>query len=152
VYLTLEAGEAELQEDFRRRALVAALLVFVAAFGVLLLSGALAPRVRLGLTSRPWAIPLHLATGLAAVTAIWGLWSRQYRAARLAAGAQVALILLGWAFAQYPFLVPPDLSIEDSAAPRVTLLLVLGALAVGSILLVPSLRYLFRVFKAHTTR
>ena len=152
VYLTLEAGEPELQEDFRRRALITAALVFVAAFMVLLLSGAAAPRVRLGLTTRPWAIPLHIATGLAAVTAMWGLWSRQYRAARLAAGSQVALILVGWVFAQYPFLVPPDLSIEFSAGPAVTLRLVLIALAAGAVLLVPSLRYLFRIFKGHTTR
>jgi cytochrome d ubiquinol oxidase subunit II len=151
VYLTVEAREGALQEDFRRRALFAAAALFVAAFGLLLLSGAAAPRVRAGLTTRPWAIPLQLATGLAAVTAIWGLWTRQYRAARLAAAMQVALILAGWVFAQYPFLIPPDLSIADSAGPPITLRLVLLVLAVGAILLVPSLRYLFRVFKGRTT-
>ncbi|MGH7606826.1 MAG: cytochrome d ubiquinol oxidase subunit II, partial [Gemmatimonadales bacterium] len=48
---------------------------------------------------------------------------------------------------QYPYLVPPDLTIAASAAPRVTLELVLAALGLGALVLFPSLYYLFRVFK-----
>jgi cytochrome d ubiquinol oxidase subunit II len=48
---------------------------------------------------------------------------------------------------QYPYLIPPDLTIENSAAPHVTLKLVFIALVAGLVLLVPSLFYLFRVFK-----
>jgi cytochrome d ubiquinol oxidase subunit II len=44
-------------------------------------------------------------------------------------------------------LVPPDLTLAASAAPPVTLRLVLIGLAVGSALLAPSLWYLFRLFK-----
>jgi cytochrome d ubiquinol oxidase subunit II len=36
------------------------------------------------------------------------------------------------------------------AAPRITLQLLLGALAVGALLLFPSFFYLFRVFKGQT--
>src|SRR5439155_22976213 len=49
VYLTLEAEDAELQEDFRRRALGAGAVLFGAALVVLVLSGSGAPRVRAGL-------------------------------------------------------------------------------------------------------
>jgi cytochrome d ubiquinol oxidase subunit II len=49
--------------------------------------------------------------------------------------------------AQYPFLVPPDLTVERAAAPETTLRLVLIVLAAGSVVLVPSLWYLFRIFK-----
>jgi cytochrome d ubiquinol oxidase subunit II len=60
--------------------------------------------------------------------------------------AQVALIIWGWAFAQRPYIVPETLTIEAAAAPTVTLRLLLIALCVGTVILVPSLWYLFRVF------
>jgi cytochrome d ubiquinol oxidase subunit II len=146
VYLTVEAPTAELREDFRRRALGSALAVFVAAAGVLLLARFTAPLVGHALTTSPWAIPLHAATGLAAVGAIAALWHRRFRLARVAAAAQVTLILWGWALAQYPYLVPPDLSIRAAAAPARTLELTILALAIGAAVLFPSLAYLFRLF------
>jgi cytochrome bd ubiquinol oxidase subunit II len=100
-----------------------------------------------GLTATPWALPLHMATAAAAVAAIGALWTRHYGLARLAAAAQVSLILWGWALAQYPYLVPPTLTIADAAAPGATLTLVLWALAGGALVLFPSLLYLFRIFK-----
>jgi cytochrome d ubiquinol oxidase subunit II len=152
VYLTVEAREPALREDFRRRALAAAAAVFVAAFGTLALALRGAPLMGRGLTTAPWAPALHLATGLAAVAAIWALWSRRYRLARVAAAAQVSLILWGWALGQYPYLIPPDLTVEEAAAPRVTLVLMLWALALGALILFPSLLYLFRVFKREPAR
>ena len=147
VYLTVEARDAALREDFRRRALASAAAVFVTAFGALLLSPHLAPLVRAGLVRSAWALPIHLATGVAALTAIGALWMRRFSVARVAAAAQVSLILWGWALAQRPWLVPPALTITDAAAPRRTLLLVLWALALGACVLLPSLAYLYRVFK-----
>jgi cytochrome d ubiquinol oxidase subunit II len=82
-----------------------------------------------------------------AIGAFYTLWTRQYRLARVCAAAQVTLILLGWAFAQYPHLVEPHITIFSAAAPRITLQLLLGALVVGAILLFPSYYYLFRIFK-----
>ena len=147
VYLTVEAREPALQEDFRRRALAAATAVFVAAFGTLGLALLGAPLMGRGLTAAPWAPALHLVTGVAAVAAIWALWSRRFRLARVAAAIQVSLILWGWALAQYPYLVPPDLTIRAAAAPRITLVLSLWVLGLGTLVLFPSLVYLFRVFK-----
>jgi cytochrome d ubiquinol oxidase subunit II len=152
VYLTVEAQDADLREDFRRRALGAAVAVFVAAGGVLALALPGAPLVGLGLTRSPWALPLHAAAGVAAVTAIRALWTRHYRLARVAAGAQVSLILWGWALSQYPYIVPPTLTISGAAAPALTLTLLLWALAAGALVLFPSLVYLFRVFKERPAR
>jgi len=148
VYLTLEATEPELREDFRGRALGAGVALFGAALLVLVLSGSGAPRMRAGLIFAPWAVPLHLLTGAAAVAALAALWRRRYRVARLAAAAQVSLILWGWAVSQYPYLLPPDLTVAAAAAPDVTLRLALGGLALGAAVLFPSLYYLFRVFKS----
>jgi cytochrome d ubiquinol oxidase subunit II len=147
VYLTVEAREWALQEDFRRRALGAAAAVFVTAFGTLGLALLGAPLMGRGLTTAPWAPALHLATGVTAVIAIWALWSRRFRLARVAAAAQISLILWGWALAQYPYLIPPDLTIRAAAAPRITLILSLWTLGLGTLVLFPSLIYLFRVFK-----
>jgi cytochrome d ubiquinol oxidase subunit II len=148
VYLTLEARERELQEDFRRRGLASGAGLFLAAVVALLLSLGGAPRVRDGLIFATWALPLHLLTAAAAITALWALWVRRWRVARAAAVTQVSLILWGWALSQYPYILPPDLSIAGAAAPAATLRVTLGALALGAAVLLPSLYYLLRVFKS----
>lgn len=147
VYLTVEASEEKLREDFRLRALYAALAVFAAAFAVLIIALTTDTHVGAGLTRSPWAIPFHIATGIAAIWAIWALWARRFRTARIAAAAQVTLILWGWALGQYPYIVPPTLTIDAAAAPPRTLTLTLWALALGAAVLFPSLFYLFRLFK-----
>lgn len=149
VYLTLEAADADLREDFRRRALAAGAAVFVTALATLALAWREAPLVWRGLVSSPRALPVHLFTGVSAILALRGLWSRRYRMARVATAAQTIGILWGWALAQYPYIVPPELTITDAAAPMVTLRLTAIALAAGALVLLPSLAYLFRVFKGH---
>jgi len=148
VYLTVEAeGEPELAGDFRRRAFGAAAAVFVAAFGTLMLTPRFAPDVAVLLWESPLAWPMHFAIGVSAVGALWALWTRRYRLARVATAAQVSMIVWGWGLAQFPNLVPPDYSIAASAAPAITLRLVLIALVAGLVLIVPAFLYLFRVFK-----
>ena len=147
VYLTVEAGDEALREDFRRRALASAVAVGVMALVVFLLSGNGAPMVRHHLSQSWWTWPLQIATAIFAIASIYGLWKRRFRMARFCAAAQVTLILWGWGAAQYPFLVSPDVTIYNSAAPAITLRLVWRALLAGSVLLFPSFYYLFRVFK-----
>jgi cytochrome d ubiquinol oxidase subunit II len=147
VYLTLEADDEPLREDFRRRALAAGFAVFGAAwlaFGAAAIS---APAVWHGLARASWAAALHLATAAAAITALWALWRRRWRLARLAAAAQATFIFWGWAAAQYPYIIPPDLTLFAAAAPPITLRLILTALGIGALVLFPSLYYLMRVFK-----
>ena len=151
VYLTLESDDEELREDFRKRALLSGGAVFVTAAATLLLAWREAPLVWHGLVVAPRAIPLHIATGMAASVALWAVWVRRFRIARIAAGAQVCGILGGWALAQYPYLLPPSLTIDDAAAPAITLKLTAWALVIGGAILAPSLAYLFRVFKSGRT-
>ena len=150
VYLTLEARGRELQEDFRRRALVSGALVGLLALMVFVLAGDGAPKVRAGIGESAWALPLHVATGLCAAGAFYTLWARRYALARLFAAAQTTFILWGWAFAQFPTIVEPHITIASAAAPRITLQLLLGALGAGALLLFPSFYYLFRIFKGQT--
>ncbi|MGH7268303.1 MAG: cytochrome d ubiquinol oxidase subunit II [Candidatus Rokuibacteriota bacterium] len=146
-YLTVDTeGEPDLQEDFRRRALASGLsLAPVAALTFALARGG-APAVFAGLTD--WWAPLLLAgTSICAVGALAGLWTRRFRWARAAAVGQVTGILTGWALAQAPHLVVPDLTLAGSAAEPATLRLLVWALGAGAVVLFPAFAYLFYVFK-----
>jgi cytochrome d ubiquinol oxidase subunit II len=141
-----DPGHSELSEDFRKRALAAGVLLAPLAAGVLAIAGWQAPRLLLQLTRTPWSWGLHAMTAACAITALAALVLRRLHLARLTAAAQAALILAGWAFAQYPFLVPPDLTLARTAAPAATLRLLLGTLAAGALLLLPAFFYLYRIF------
>ncbi len=152
VYLTLEAESTEVREDFRRRAIGAWIAVAVTAAVALVLATAQAPRIAAALLREAYAVPLHLVNLVAALVALWALARRRWVLARVAAAAEVALILWGWALAQYPYLVPPDLDLAGIAAPPNVLRLVLIGVAAGMAILVPSLWYLLRIFKGRSVR
>jgi cytochrome d ubiquinol oxidase subunit II len=147
VYLTLESGETALREDFRRRALGAGVLLGLLAFGALALAREGAPRVWEGLSGRPWSLPLHAGIATAAMGALASLWWHSFPLARVLAVIQVMLVVWGWGLGQFPYLLPPDLTFTDAAAPASVLRAVLGALVVGGVVLAPSLWALYRVFK-----
>lgn len=147
VYLTVEAPEGPLREDFRWRALFSGVAVGVLALVAALLAGQATGQFRARLMQGSWSWPLQIGTGAAAVGAFAALWLRRYRVARVLAVAQVALIVLGWGLAQRPNLLGTDLTIHGSAAPDDALRPVLVGLLAGSIVLAPSLWWLFRVFK-----
>ncbi len=148
VYLTVEVQERELQEDFRRMALGAAVAVGGFAAAALVLGEQTPMRVTGNLLTRSWAIPFQLVTALFAITTIGSLITRRYRLARAAAVLQVSALMWGWAYAQFPAMIPGVHTIESAAAPHITLKLVTMGLAGGALVLVPSLWYLFKVFKA----
>jgi cytochrome d ubiquinol oxidase subunit II len=146
-YLTVDTeGEPELQADFRKRALVSGGSLAPAAALTFILARDGAPQIFEGLTS--WWAPLLLTvTSVCALGALAALWSRRLRWARAAAVGQVTCILAGWGFAQYPYLVIPDLTLTTAATVRPTPQLLAWALAAGALLLLPSFAYLFYVFK-----
>lgn len=148
VYLTVDAAsDAKVQDDFRKRALLAEVaLAPVAAAVFFAAQQGGAPKMFHELT-RWWAPLLLAATSACAIAALVALWTRRFRLARAAAIGQVTLILGGWSVAQFPHLIVPDLDIFNTAAPVITLRLLVIALAVGALVLLPSLYYLFRIFK-----
>lgn len=148
VYLTVEATEEDLREDFRQRALWAGVASALVAAVDLYLARTEAPLVWSALTEGELAMAFRVGATVAALGAFASLWQRRYRMARIAAAAEVSLIVWGWALGQFPFLVPPDLTVTNSAAPTATLRLLAVALLAGLGLLIPSIRYLFKVFKA----
>lgn len=147
-YLTVETDDRALQDDFRSRALIASLAVAVTAAIAAMFAERDAPLVFAALT-RGWrALTLLSATTVFAAVGLFSLWKRQFQIARIAVAAQCVFIVWGWAWAQYPYMLPPDRTINELAAPRSTLLWVMGTLMVGTLILLPSFFYLFRVFKS----
>jgi cytochrome bd ubiquinol oxidase subunit II len=117
---------------------------------VFLLAERGAPDIRHRLAGSWWTWPLQLSTALLALGTLGWLWVRRYCFARVCAAGQVTLILWGWALAQSPYLVRPELTVHNSAAPKATLQLLAWALAAGGLLLFPSYWYLLSVFKGKT--
>ena len=147
VYLTLETDIPELQEDFRIRALVAAVSVGVMAGISFLLSVEGAPSIRKGLGNSIWSVPFHLLTGAIAIWAIWAIWRRHYPLARVLVPIQVTLIIFGWGLAQYPHIVSPNLTFSNTAASKSVLQPVLIIVIIGAVIVIPAFWYLYAVFK-----
>ena len=149
-YSAVEAeaqGLPDLVDDFRTHGIRLGVQVFALAGIAAVLSHGEAPLVFAGLTRRAWSIPLHLATGAAAVTAFAGLLQGRLRLARAAAAIQVTLIVAGWGLAQHPFLYASGPTLASASAPRDTQVAVLWALAAGAVFLFPALYLLLRTFK-----
>ncbi len=145
VYLTVETSGA-LQEDFRRRALAAGAVVAVLAAVTLPLTAAHAPWLWSRL-ARPQTAPVLWAGLALALLSAWAVRERRYRLARVAAALEVTAVLWGWALAQWPYLIYPDVTVEAAAASPTVLRFVLLTLPVGGSLLAASLGLLFAVFK-----
>jgi cytochrome d ubiquinol oxidase subunit II len=146
-YLMVENEDRPaLLTDFRRRAMVAALVSGFLALLAVAISFADGSRLLQSLTER--GLPLFVLALLNGPLALWAVWRSRPRIARVAVIGQVVLVLWAWAVGQWPYLVPPDLTISATAAPEATLTGMLVVIAVGGLLLLPSLWLLFRVFKA----
>ncbi len=146
-YLILETYDDRLREIFRDRAIIAALIVGLLEEGVLLLGKHSAPRLWGELTTSLWGWSLQVGIGGFMIAVIWLLITRQYWWARTCIILQVTLTLWAWGIAQFPYLIPPHLTVFSAAAPEITLQLLLVALLLGALLLFPSLYYLLYTFK-----
>ncbi len=147
VYLILETSDFTLQEIFRARAITAALFAGVLGEIVFYLGKSGAPYLWGDLTNSVWGGFIILGTIVFTFAAVWFLCTRQYWWARTCAILQVILTLWAWGIAQFPYLVPPHLTIYNSASPDITLQFLVVALFIGALLLFPALYYLFRIFK-----
>jgi cytochrome bd ubiquinol oxidase subunit II len=149
VYLAWETEDADVRDDFRRRAIVCWLIAGIVSLLTLLLTKDDAPRLWERLTSWPAGL-LVIGGTLLAPLSFAALYRRRFSRARLLGAAQVVALLLGWGVAQWPYLVYPDVTVASAAAPPSTLALTAATLPLGAAALVPSLWFLFAVFKGRT--
>jgi cytochrome bd ubiquinol oxidase subunit II len=147
VYLTAEAYNPVLQEDFRRRALISGAVVAVMALGTLLAARTGAPDIYAGLLRPSLVWIVQGATASYAIAAFVAILARKYKVARVAAMFQVALILWGWAFSQFPFFLQGQMTVSQAAAAPPVLWALIGAATAGLLVLFPSIWYLMQLFK-----
>ena len=149
-YLTVEAQTASdglLAAHFRVRSLVSgAVTAVIGAIAAVLAYGE-SPVLWRGLVGR--ALPLSLGAVLIGLATAAALLFGYDRAARVFVAAEVACIVSAWAVAQYPWLVIPDLTITNAAVPPSVLSAIVIASFAGMVVLLPSLWYLFHIFKGH---
>lgn len=148
VYLTRDAereGDAELLAWFRRRALATGVVIGAVALSGIAVLWIDAPGLARGLTER--GVPLIVLSAVGGILSLWAVWSARFVVARVAAATAVAAVLWGWAVAQYPDLLPGELTLEEAASGPATLTAMLLSLAVGAVLIVPSLVALYVVFQ-----
>lgn len=149
VYLIRDAerqGDTALVEAFRRRAIITALTVGIVAIAGIGVLRADAPRLFAGLTGR--GLPLIVVSAAGGIGSFALVWVRRFVLARIAAAIAVTAVVWGWAVAQYPQMLVGELSIAEAASAPATLRATLVSLAVGAILLIPSLLWLFRIFQS----
>ena len=147
VYLILETEDPGLRSDFRIRALWSAAAVAFLSVFVPVIAAEGAPDFYRALAGSDWSVGVMMFNATASLGAYVSLLLFAYRIARLCAAAQVALILLGWGLAQFPFLVRPSITFASAASSPATLRLLLLSLAGGAVLLFPAVFLLMRIFK-----
>jgi cytochrome bd ubiquinol oxidase subunit II len=146
VYLVFDAhrlADDAMVEYFRRRALFAAVVAGVVAFGGIFVLRADAEYLYDGLTSQ--ALPLVILSALCGVASLILLVRANHRGARLVAVGAVASVICAWGAAQWDYILPETLTFDDAAAPSGTITAVILATVLAVVLVFPALAYLFRL-------
>jgi cytochrome d ubiquinol oxidase subunit II len=138
-------GRPDLADAFRRRALAVAVVVGVVVLGGIVVVRADAPALFHGLTHR--GLPLVIVSTLSGLVSLALLVARRYVPVRSMSALAVAAVLWGWALAQYPRVLPPDLDYAVAAARPPVLTATLITVGIGALLLLPSLGWLYIVFQ-----
>ena len=147
VSLILESRHStDLQDDFRRRAMISLVLLAVAATAVYITSKQGAPQAHFN-SFKGWALILHLILSIASIATFIALYKRRYHLAKYLAYSQATLMILGWAFTQYPYLVREQVTIYNAGAPKSTLHFVIIALIIAAFFLIPSFYFMYKVFR-----
>jgi cytochrome bd ubiquinol oxidase subunit II len=139
---SVRAGLPDMQRAFRARALIAGIAAGVIAIGGLVVLRDDARPLFDGLTSGGGLV-FVIASAIAGGVTLWLVWAQRYELARFSAAAAVACVTVGWAFAQSPYLLPEQLTLERAAAGDATLIATLVGVGLGMLVLVPSLYLLY---------
>jgi cytochrome bd ubiquinol oxidase subunit II len=138
------AGLPDLVRAFRTRALATGALCGVVALGGLLVLHGDARSLYDGLTSGGGLV-MVIVSALAGAATLGLVWTERYGPARLTSALAVAAVVVGWALAQDPYFLPGRLKYADAAADDAVLTAVVISIAVGMLILAPSLWYLYRL-------
>jgi cytochrome d ubiquinol oxidase subunit II len=119
-----------------------------AALGVLglILAPSEAPLLWDGMLDQ--TLPAIIVTMLIGLATAAALWWKYYPLARVLIILTTAGLLGTWGLSQMPYLIPPDVTIERAAVSPVMITFLLVATVIGMMIVIPSLWFLFHVFKS----
>jgi cytochrome d ubiquinol oxidase subunit II len=147
VYLagdSVRAEQPELARAFRLRALLAGAASGAVSIGGLLVLRSDARSLFDGLTSGS-GLAMVIVSAVAGVSTLVLVWTERYGLARVTSALAVVAIVVGWALAQNPYMLPPDLTLDQAAAADATLQATVIVVALGTLILGPSLWFLYRL-------
>jgi cytochrome d ubiquinol oxidase subunit II len=148
IYLVWSArrlDDGAMVEYFRRRAVLAAVAAAVLSVLGLLVLHSRAPHVWDGLTAR--ALPVVVVGLLCGIGSLLLLVRGAHRGARVLAVLAVAGIIVSWGVAQWPYLLPESLTVEQAAAPRGTLTALVVAVVLALLIVAPGFVVLFTLVR-----
>jgi cytochrome d ubiquinol oxidase subunit II len=137
------AGSEELEQAFRRRALIAGVAAGAVAIAGIFVAHADRPKLFHSLLDGR-AVPAVIVSAAAGVAALVLVHRHRFERARYSAAIAVAAIMLGWALSRWPTILP-GLSVHQAAAGHDTLVAIVVAVLAGAALLFPALALLFHL-------
>jgi cytochrome d ubiquinol oxidase subunit II len=147
VYLAADAvriGAPDLERYYRLRALATGLVAgAIAAAGLVALHEDAHHLYRELVAGE--GLPALIVSVVAGLGTLALVSRRRYDLSRLSAAAAVAAVIIGWALAQSPTVLP-GLTVEQAAAPHDTLVALVVAVLAGIPLLLPALALLFGLY------
>src|SRR3954451_7997145 len=123
VYMAGDSVRADLPDlarAFRMRALIAGALSGLVPIGGLLVLRSDSPMLYDGLTSGG-GLAMVIVSALAGAATLALVWFEQDGPARATSALAVVAIVVGWALAKNPYLLPPHLTVDQGAAADATL-------------------------------
>lgn len=153
VYLTREAqqaDDAELVALWRGRALASGAWMGILAVSGLVFVAVDVPSLWEGFCKQAW--PLVGLSAIGGLFSLWSLWRGRFTGSVVGAVGAVAAVVWGWVVGQFPMLIPPAVTIATSKAPETVLWAMTWVIAAGAVLLIPSLAYLFYLFKGKRSK
>jgi cytochrome d ubiquinol oxidase subunit II len=135
------AGDEEMERYFERRALGAAVVAGAFALASLFALHSEARYVFDRLTSQ--GLPLVILSLLCGAALLAVLLRGGRRPLRPLAAGAVAAVIWGWGVAQFPYLLPTSLRIDQAAAPDPTMTIIFVVFAVAAVFVLPSLGLLY---------
>lgn len=143
-YLVWDArrlADDEMVGYFRRRAFASAFVSGLIAFAGIFVLRADADYLFDGLASR--ALPFVILSAASGLVSLWLLRRDDPRGARLAAVAAVGSIVIGWGVAQWDYVLPESMTVEQAAAPTATLEVIVLVTIIAAVIIFPAIAWLY---------
>ena len=144
VFLVSDArrfGDPELERYFAVRAVAAAVGAGVLAVAGVFVLHSDARYIYDGLTDE--GLPFLVGSAACGAAALLFMWRGARRGVRVLAVGAVVGVIWGWGAAQYPYLLPTKLTIEQGAASSETLSALLVVFGVAAVVVAPAMALLY---------